>query len=448
MFIKSIGFVTRHYYAAGMSIRRTSIKSQRTGEPYYTCRLVESIRTDQGARQHTLMNLGRHFDVPREQWAALAQRIEQLLSGQQDLIPLDMDSEWESTAQHYAAQVIRAKARQNEADGSEPDYQTVDVDRVEVLRPRSVGIEHVALSALRQVELDWKLSAFGFIGPQVNATLGTLIARMVAPGCELATHEWLQQHSSLGELTNTYFEGSDVGNANAALGHSKEKRLDCPLITLALVLDSSGFPKKSEVFTGNASESKTLTEMLEKPVPSDSAQRPTVVLDAGIATEENIEWLKANKYCYLVVSRKHHRQFDEHEAVIIREEADFRIQAQRVVNPETGEVELYCHSSQREKKQQAIHALCAKCFETAIEKLAEGLNQPRTIKQYDKVMVRLGRLKQTYAKAAQYYAITVEHDEASGKATSIHWNRKTPIKDTLPGVYSIAYAPTRFNGMR
>ena len=471
-----------------MYIRRTSIKSRRTGEPYYTYRLVESIHTDQGARQRTLVNLGRHFDVPREQWAALAQRIEQLLSGQQDLIPLDMDSEWESTAQRYAAQVIRAKAKQSEADGSaEPDYQSVDVDSIEVLRPRSVGIEHVALSALRQVELDQKLNALGFTGPQISAALGTLVARMVVPGSELATHEWLQQHSGLGELiehdfgtttltrlyrvadqlyaskdaleahlyarekslfdfdetitlydlTNTYFEGSGAGNANAALGRSKEKRSDCPLVTLALVLDSSGFPKRSEVFTGNASEPKTLPEMLAKLVPAGPTQRPTVVLDAGIATEENIEWLKKKKYRYLVVSRKRHRQFDEQEAMIITEEADRRIQAQRVVNPETGEIELYCHSSQREKKENGIHELFAKRFEAAMEKLAEGLNKPRCVKQYDKVMVRLGRLKQKYAKAAQYYEITVKHDEACGKATSIHWNRKTPIKDTLPGVYCL-----------
>jgi len=67
-----------------MHIRRTTIKSRRNGEPYYTYRLVESVRTDQGVRQRTLVNLGRHFDVPREQWAALAQRIEQLLNGQQE----------------------------------------------------------------------------------------------------------------------------------------------------------------------------------------------------------------------------------------------------------------------------------------------------------------------------------------------------------------------------
>ncbi len=59
-----------------MFIRRTTIKSRRNGEPYYTYRLVESVRTDQGVHQRTLVNLGRHFDVPQEQWAALAQRIE------------------------------------------------------------------------------------------------------------------------------------------------------------------------------------------------------------------------------------------------------------------------------------------------------------------------------------------------------------------------------------
>ncbi|MFZ0256522.1 MAG: hypothetical protein WAN46_12975, partial [Gammaproteobacteria bacterium] len=62
-----------------MYIRRTAIKSRRTGEPYYTYRLVESVRLEGSVRQRTLLNLGRHFDVPRERWGLLAQRIEQLL---------------------------------------------------------------------------------------------------------------------------------------------------------------------------------------------------------------------------------------------------------------------------------------------------------------------------------------------------------------------------------
>ena len=190
-----------------MYIRRTSIKSRRTGEPYYTYRLVESIREGEGVRQRTVLNLGRHFDVPRSQWAALAQRIAQLLGGQGDWLAPGLDGRWEEAAQRYAAQILRARARSEEGGPGEPaDYHTVDVASLEVIRPRSVGVEHVALQALRQVQLEEKLEALGFNGPQRAAAIGTVVARMVAPGSELATHQWLQQQTGLGELIDYDFE--------------------------------------------------------------------------------------------------------------------------------------------------------------------------------------------------------------------------------------------------
>ena len=103
---------------------------------------------------------------------------------------------------------------------------------------------------------------------------------------------------TLYDLTNTYFEGESLKNDNAALGHSKEKRTDCKLVTLALVLDASGFPKKSYIFKGNISEAGTLESMLN----ALSNKSPIVVMDGGIATEDNIEWLNDNDYKYLVIS--------------------------------------------------------------------------------------------------------------------------------------------------
>jgi hypothetical protein len=50
-----------------MFIRRTTTKSQEMGESYYTYRLVEWACTAAGVRQHTGLNLGRHFEVPRTQ---------------------------------------------------------------------------------------------------------------------------------------------------------------------------------------------------------------------------------------------------------------------------------------------------------------------------------------------------------------------------------------------
>ncbi|MEA3410407.1 MAG: IS1634 family transposase, partial [Pseudomonadota bacterium] len=471
-----------------MYIRRTTIKSRRTGEPYYTYRLVESVRSEGGVRQRTLLNLGRHFDVPREQWAGLARRIEQLVSGQGEMMAVDLEPQWEEAAQRYGALVVRARSRLEE--GGSPraaDYQSVDVDSLELVRPRSVGVEHVALEALRQVGLDTQLEQLGFNGPQRSAAIGTIIARMAAPGSELFTQGWLGRRSGLGELidydfaslnlmqlyrvsdqllrhkealenflytrertlfefdevitlydlTNTYFEGAGCGNANAALGKSKEKRSDCPLVTLALVLDGSGFPKRSEVFAGNVSEAGTLARMVDALADKGAGPTPTVVLDAGIATEENIAWLVENHYRYLVVSRKRHREFDETEAVVVKEDGASCVRAQRVVNPDTAEVELYCHSSQREKKDQGIQELFAKRFESALEKLAGGLHKKGTVKRYDKVLERVGRLKQKYARAARYYDVSVAHDEATGKAGAIHWQRTQTLDETLPGVYCL-----------
>jgi len=101
-----------------MFIRRTTIKSRRTGAPYYSYRLVESIREGARVRQRTLLSLGRHFEVPRAQWPALVQRIEALLSGQGQLFATQLDARWEQSAQHYAAQVIRARAGSGEGSGA------------------------------------------------------------------------------------------------------------------------------------------------------------------------------------------------------------------------------------------------------------------------------------------------------------------------------------------
>ncbi|MBP8291044.1 MAG: IS1634 family transposase [Chromatiaceae bacterium] len=310
---------------------------------------------------------------------------------------------------------------------------------------------------------------------------------MVQPGSELATHQWLQQRSGLGELldhdfsgmdltrlyrvsdmllahraaleahlyrqerdlfslaetitlydlTNTFFAGTASGNPQAKHGHSKEKRTDCPLVTLALVLDASGFPKRSEVFAGNVSEAKTLEKMLGHLALAPGAVAPTVVLDAGIATAENLAWLAEQKYRYLVVSRERHQPFDAEAAVLIREEGDTQIHAQRVVDEVTGEVRLYCHSTGREAKERGIEQRFSTRLEADLQYLAEGLVLPRRVKNYDKVLTRIGRLRQRHSRVARYYDIRLEKDEASGKATALVWTRIIPTEDTLPGVYCL-----------
>ena len=98
---------------------------------------------------------------------------------------------------------------------------------------------------------------------------------------------------TLYDLTNTYFDGIAAGVRKAKRGHSKASRSDCPLVTLAMVLDGSGLPRRSRVFAGNAGEPATLGDLLSGlGAPPGAA----VVMDAGIATEANLTWLRAQGY--------------------------------------------------------------------------------------------------------------------------------------------------------
>ena len=474
-----------------MYIRRTTIKSRKDGGQYYTYRLVRSERIGKKVRQHTLLNLGTGFSLPREQWPELVSRIQSVIDGQIEIVKIPQAIE--ELAQNYAAQIIQSRT-DHKSKNEQLDYRQVNIDSLEMLRPRSVSCEHVALEAFRALELDKQLKKIGFNGPQLATATGTIIGRMCNPGSELATHYWLQNISGLGELidydfskinlykmyaisdqllknkeaiekylylqeknlfgfketitfydlTNTYFEGSAAANKLGERGHSKEKRTDCPLVTLGLMLDSSGFPKCSKVFEGNVSEPVTLEKMIKGMEQKSSPdllnhQKATIVMDAGIATEDNIKWLKGHHYPYIVVSRKHHRQFNEQEAVVVKQDRDYTVKAQKVLDAENNEILLYCHSSKREKKEQAINDRFTANFEEALTNLESGLHKKRCLNKYDKVLEKIGRLKQQYSKAAKHYNIKTYKDEKSGNAVKITWKRQVApdTKDSLPGVYCL-----------
>jgi transposase len=466
-----------------MFIRQTTIKSRKRGEPYTTYRLVESERVKGRMKQRILLNLGRHFEIPKQEWRSLASRIEQLIGGQTAFLSIELPTELESLAQRYAAQILASRCEEVMESGA---FQSVDPDTLELVRPRRLGIEQLALHAIEQLALKEKLAELDFNRHQLAAALGNIVARMAFPSSERASHDWLGRRSGLGELlgydfeamgldrlyqasdqlykhkaaleshlygrertlfsleetitlydlTNTFFEGEVKGVAKAKRGRSKEKRSDRPLITLGLVLDGSGFPRTSEFFPGNASEPETLEVMLTR---LNSRKGSTVVMDAGIASEENITWLVEHGYRYLVVSRKRKREFDDEQAITVKESPGQTVRIQRVVNTETGEVELHCHSQAREQKEQAMQDLFSERFESALQSLSEGLSKKGTTKRYDKVLERIGRLKEKYRRAAQHYEIRVEHDEQSGKATAIDWKRKekTHTQATHPGVYCL-----------
>ena len=299
-------------------------------------------------------------------------------------------------------------------------------------RPRSVGVEQVGLWALEQLDLPALLTRLGVNGALRSAATGALVGRLAAPASERATHRWLQERSGLGELLGVDFEtvgamqlyrasdalvkhradrgasvrprdgavrpaadgdalrpdqhllrGRGERPAAGATGHSKEKRSDCPLLTLGLMLDASGLRapleglRRQRPRTPDAGRDSART--LEAPAGA------LVVMDRGVATDAGVTWLRDNGYRYLVVSRERHRRFDADAAVSLQTQSDQTVHMHKVVSTDPDEVRLYCYSEERAEKERGIVERFAARFETALTKLNDGLARPRAHKRLDQV---------------------------------------------------------------
>jgi hypothetical protein len=461
-----------------MFIRKTSHTDNKTGQGYCTYKLVESIRTERGPRQRTVLNLGADFSLAQDKWKEVADRIETIISGQLSLLPVP--EEIEQTAQRCAKKIIRRHGQRTpvpEHEQNKADFQTVDVNSLENEQIRSVGGESVVLATIKELELENKLESLGFNRPNIEAAIGVITARLLAPTSGHATHIWLQNETSLDDLrdtsfeslsqdrvykvsdmllkhkdaiethlknrerhlfnldekillydlTNTFFEGSGKYNQKARFGVSKEKRTDCPLVTLALLMDSDGFPKKSKIFEDNISEASTLEKIL--PAVSTTDKKPIIVTDAGIGTQKNIQWMSENQYDYIVVSRK--RKLDiaaDMQMVKVRED-DRRLICACIQISSSGETQVYCHSTAKEIKESGIKNRFEKRFEDRLAEVAKALHKKHGTKKYEKVLEKIGRLKEKYRRVARRYEITVETEDGSANVSNINWKMKQ-IDDT------------------
>ena len=472
-----------------MFIRSTSQRDRKNGQHYKTHRLVESYRNASGqARQRTLLNLGVRFSIEQQHWKGLADRIEELLSGNGNFFLIDdaLEKEAQRIAKLVTIKTAEPIANVNSTTTTiaPSDFQQVDINSLEHRDVRFIGGEYVAYHAAKQLQLEQVLRGVGFNQKQAQTAMASIIARLIKPGSERATHAYLSEQSALDELlnvdfsslplnhlysisdrlvkhqpaietalyqrekdlfnltevvtlydiTNTYFEGRAKQNPSAQRGRSKEKRTDCPLVALGLVLDSSGFPKKSKIYPGNISEPKTMKEMLTGLGATENA---TVVMDAGFATDENIAQLVEMKYSYIVVSRRRNQiPPDDAERVIVKQDKHNTVTARLVENSETNELELYCHSTAKEGKTRAMRSKAEQAYEEALFALSAGLTKKGCTKKYAKILERLGRLKEKYSRVAQHYKVTVTADDKQENAINISWTK--PDNDsTEHGVYCL-----------
>jgi transposase len=221
------------------------------------------------------------------------------------------------------------------------------------------------------------------------------------------------------DLTNVYYEGAAQWNKKAKKGRSKDRRSDCPLITLGVVYNPQGFPLSSDIFEGNISEPKTL-EIVLKRMPINL--NTIVVLDGGLGTEENLKWLRSQGMRYIVCSRKRqHIMPDGLPLQYVKQKEGQSVYAASMKAEETEETLVYCKSEAKSASEEKWKRQVQANFEKALQKIADGLHKKGARSGYRPILERIGRLKERYARIAQFYSISIQADEKTQKVQSLSW---------------------------
>jgi len=469
-----------------MYIREFTKTNGKSKKKYKYLRLVENIRTENGPRQRIILNLGA-LNIHKSQYKALARRIEEILTGQKSF--LGMNQEIEDIAKESAKTIFKKQSQEIKIDG-ESCYENVDINSIEAEYARTLGSEYVCHSVWKELGLKDFLIKQGITSHYISLIEALVIGRLVAPGSERKTKYWaeklsaiyeltgsprqvnfnsyyragdglfkvkdeverylcrrgkdlfeLKEHLFFFDLTNSYFEGVCAGNPKAAFGKSKEKRDDCRLVTLGLIVDELGFPKYSKLFAGNQSECKTLSQMIEELELNVSKEASrTVVIDAGIATEDNLGWLGEHSYSYIAVNRgKAPFKKDFTNMSVVKQDAAKGIKIEVKRHEQEKEVYILCRSLLKEKKEQSIRSSIEKLYLEKLEYYKNGLFKKSRTKSYRRIVEIIGRLNEKYCKIAKHYIVDVvpEPDKKSSdkslKAIDICWKHRDSYNEKRLG---------------
>ena len=473
-----------------MFIKPFSKYNKRTKDRYTVYKLCESYRKNGGSFHHIIVGFGKLEELETvEQKKMLASRVEDMIKKGNDILPIgDIDEKVETLAQHFYKEIIIKKRYDTIQDQRE--IETVDLSTLKNKDAREIGAEWMCKQAFDQLKIGDLLRQQNWDKEQISLAATHIISRAVFPSSELKAVTWIKENSAVCEvtgfdknkitkdllygishklyslkssleshlskrtnelfdledkiilydLTNTYFEGQMRACKKAKFGRSKEKRSDAKIIVLAIVVNREGFLKYSNIFEGNISDCKTLEIMIENLSiqTSFTDRKPIVVMDAGIATESNIAFLKNRGYDYLSVSRtklKDYYAYTNSTPLCIKDKKEQPIELMKVKVAKNNDHYLWVKSQAKALKENSMNGRFSQRFEEGIQQINTGINTKSGTKKIEKVHERIGRLKQKYPSIHKYYDITIV-DNGKGIATQVSCKQKpseNPSKDA--GIY-------------
>src|SRR5215471_3077770 len=470
-----------------MYVRKSTRKYK--GKTYTNHLLVESIQTPKGPRQRIICSLGSLEPGPAEDWLGLAHKLQSALEGQESL---------PESSEQIQGWVERARRKNSGANQPPPERSgsaiTVEAERIDIEQAREAGPVHVGHQLWRQLGLNRILQEAGLSERACTLTEVMTLNRLICPRSEHAMPDWIRR-TALGDilqedfsklqdealyrnldrlhpnrehieralaerektlfnlddtvylydLTSTYFEGQAKANPQAKRGYSRDKRPDCKQVVVGLVLDRDGFPKAHEIFDGNMQDRRSLDKMLdvlEKRTGKRSGA--TVIVDRGMALDENLEQIRNRGLHYLVAGLQPERNqwLDELENDTgweeIRRTPSPRNPFQKktrveIKRQQKGDVTyILCRSEGREEKDRAIREKQDQKLIADLTRLQQRLAKGR-LKEESKIQRSIGRLMERYPRVARYYDIS--YDAAQ---TILRWTEladKKAIAKKLDGSY-------------
>jgi len=459
-----------------MYFKSSGRKNPETGAFDWYYRLVESYRnTTDRVCHRTILNIGFLDAVlTRDQLLEISRQLTERYEHKRNLFD-SPDAHVQGWTEHFWQRIVS----ENRLDLSlyAPKSRKIDVDTMRHTNVREIGAEWMVWNTWKQLGLDELLQQQGFSGEEIRLAQTQVISRAVYPASELATTRWIQDNSAVCELTgfdlskmnkdrlyrgslklysikealekhlsvrtnelfnlqdkviiydltNTYFEGSKRGSELAKFGRSKEKRNDARQVVLALVVNVHGFVKYSSIHEGNYSDTSELDTLLTNLGQVNSGDQPgVVVIDAGIATVDNLKRIRSKGYDYVCVSRQGLKKYAYEpgsQATQVQTRSGKNVRLQKIVQTDTIDYVFEVNSEEKAVKERAMKTQMEERFEVELEKIQVSLSKKSGIKTVEKVYERLGRIKERYPSVHRRYSWHLEIDEVKKTVTTFTWKK-------------------------
>lgn len=486
-------------YLCPMFIRRVKKQRSKNSKVFYQYTLAQSARVNGKVKQRAILYLGSSTLLEdKDNRAKVLAILKAKIFGIKELFPSKLTKEIEDLGLLLFEKYL-LKYGETDTTGSvsippapaRAEYHNIDIKGLEINDVKTFGAEHLTRQILEKLDLKTCFTSLGMSEKQSNKALLSIAARAIFSSSEHKTAQYLETNSELGscfgvegkvthkqlyavtdtlykhkeaidsflynrvtnlfnlddklvifDISNTYFETRKSNSKIAKYGRSKEKRYDCPLVVFTGVINAEGFIRHSKIYEGNKPDSTTLEEMLNDLIKhSPKLAKQTIVIDAGIATEDNLKLINEKGYRYVCVSRTKLKDYP----IDVRHKT-----LSQLTNRGKNKVELsvfkskthtdnwmYVQSDAKRLKETSMNEKLTQRFEEDLSVIGKALVTKGGTKRINKVWERIGRAKQKHNRVSANYKIKVL--EKDGMATSLQWKvkRNETKEDKTKGVYFI-----------